>query len=78
MVRGGGTGSRNKKKKAGEGGPAPAAQNGVDHAKQGVDGQGDKHKNIKHNRKQKVHIIPGVYFFLLIASEHQRLEVRFR
>jgi len=38
MVRGGGTGSRNKKKKAGDGGPAPAAQNGVDHAKQGVDG----------------------------------------
>ena len=63
MVRGGGTGSRNKKKKAGDGGPAPAAQNGVDHAKQGVDGQGDKHKNIKHNRKQKVHIVPGVNFF---------------
>ena len=55
MARGGGTGSRNKKKKAGPE-TAAAPQNGVteNNIKNNGDHAADKHKNIKHTRKQKV------------------------
>ena len=55
MARGGGTGSRNKKKKAGPD-TAAAPQNGVteNNIKNNGDHAADKHKNIKHTRKQKV------------------------
>jgi len=57
MARGGGTGSRNKKKKATE---ATAQQNGVDtNQKIPSDSAGDKMKNIKH-RKQKEETPPVV------------------
>jgi len=56
MARGGGTGSRNKKKKA----PEATAQNGVDtNQKTPSDTAGDKIKNIKH-RKQKEDTPPVV------------------
>ena len=53
MVRGGGTGSRNKKKKA-AGTEAPATHNGVENKAPVADNNIEKHKNTKHNRKQKV------------------------
>jgi len=56
MARGGGTGSRNKKKKATE----ASTQNGVDtNQKVPSDSAGDKNKNIKH-RKQKEETPPVV------------------
>ena len=51
MARGGGTGSRNKKKKATEVGGT--TRNGVDTSQKIPSDSGDKNKNIKH-RKQKV------------------------
>ena len=51
MVRGGGTSTRNKKKKATD---APTAtQNGVENQKSTMENGAEKHKNLKH-RKQKV------------------------
>jgi len=61
MARGGGTGSRNKKKKAGPD-TAAAPQNGVteNNIKNNGDHAADKHKNIKHTRKQKEDTPPVV------------------
>ena len=53
MVRGGGTSSRNKKKKATDATNSTSTQNGVDNLKHSADNGTDKHKNVKH-RKQKV------------------------
>jgi len=52
MVRGGGTSSRNKKKKATDATNSTSTQNGVDNLKHSADNGTDKHKNVKH-RKQK-------------------------
>lgn len=61
MARGGGTGSRNKKKKAGPD-TAAAPQNGVseNNIKNSGDHAADKHKNTKHTRKQKEDTPPVV------------------
>ena len=53
MVRGGGTSSRNKKKKATDATNSTSTPNGVDNLKHSADNGTDKHKNVKH-RKQKV------------------------
>jgi len=55
MVRGGGTGSRNKKKKAAGTEAPPATHNGVENKAPATADNNvvDKHKNTKHNRKQK-------------------------
>jgi len=57
MARGGGTGSRNKKKKATEAGTT--TPNGVDTSQKITSDSGDKNKNIKH-RKQKEDTPPVV------------------
>ena len=56
MVRGGGTGSRNKKKKAAGTEAPPASHNGVENKAPAASDNNlvDKHKNTKHTRKQKV------------------------